>query len=145
LSGKARFNPLIGGRTIKKGLIDIWQLISKSFQAWSDDNAAQLAAAIAYFTIFSLPPLLIIAISITGYFFDKDSSQTQLIAQIGGVIGLQTAVFIKSLLENSTQTANGPIASIIGIIVLLAGASGIFYQMQYALEFGRYLKNWLAV
>ena len=125
---------MIGGRTIKKGLIDIWQLISKSFQAWSDDNAAQLAAAIAYFTIFSLPPLLIIAISITGYFFDKDSSQTQLIAQIGGVIGPQTAVFIKSLLENSTQTANGPIASIIGIIVLMAGASGIFYQMQYALN-----------
>jgi membrane protein len=119
---------------MRKGLITFWQVVSKSFKSWGDDNAAQLAAAIAYYTIFSLPPLLILALSITGYFFDKDLTQTQLIAQLGGVVGTKTAAFIATLLTNTTQSTTSPIASIIGVGVLLAGASGIYYQMRYALN-----------
>jgi membrane protein len=119
---------------MRKGLITFWQVVSKSFKSWGDDNAAQLAAAIAYYTIFSLPPLLILALSITGYFFDKDVTRTQLIAQLGGVVGIKTAAFIATLLTNTTQSTTSPIASIIGVGVLLAGASGIYYQMRYALN-----------
>ena len=118
-----------------KGRLNIiWELAGKSLQAWSKDNAAQLAAALAYYTIFSIPPLLIIALAIAGYFFNTDTAQNQLIAQIGGFIGPQTADFLKSLLQNSTQSSNGPLASIISIVVLLAGASGVFIQVQYALN-----------
>jgi membrane protein len=112
----------------------IRQLAIKSFQEWNNDDAAQLAAAIAYYTIISIPPLLIIVMAITGYFINTSTAQNQLIAQIGGFIGPQTSGFVKSLLENSTQSSNSPIASIISIVVLLAGASGAFYQVQYALN-----------
>jgi membrane protein len=112
----------------------IWELASKSLQKWSNDNAGQLAAAIAYYTIISIPPLLIIILAITGYYLNTGTAQNQVIAQIGGFVGPQTANFVKSLLENSTQSSKSPIASIISIVVLLAGASGVFYQVQYALN-----------
>ena len=118
-----------------RGMLNIIrQLAIKSFQEWNNDDAAQLAAAIAYYTIISIPPLLIIVLAITGYFINTSTAQNQLIAQIGGFIGSQTSGFVKSLLENSTQSSNSPIASIISIVVLLAGASGAFYQVQYALN-----------
>jgi len=119
---------------MKERLNIIWELASKSFQAWSKDNAAQLAAALAYYTIFSIPPLLIITLAITGYFYNTDTTQNQLLAQLGGFIGPQTVDFVRSLLKNSTQSSNGAIASIISIVVLLAGASGVFIQVQYALN-----------
>lgn len=112
----------------------IFILIKKSIQGWGDDNASQLAAAIAYYTIFSIPPILIIALSVAGHFFDTDLAKNQLITQIGGFIGQGSADFIESLLENSTKTSTGLIASIISIGVLLAGATGIFYQIQFALN-----------
>jgi membrane protein len=112
----------------------IFILVKKAIQGWGDDNASQLAAALAYYTIFSIPPILIIALSVVGHFFDTATAQAQLISQIGGFIGQGTADFIESLLENSTKTSAGLIASIISAGVLLAGALGIFYQIQYALN-----------
>ncbi len=109
-------------------------LIRKTFTEWNEDNAAQLAAAIAYYTIFSIPPLLIIVLAIAGYFFNMDAARNQFIAQLGGFIGPQTADFVNSLLENSTPSSGSLIASVISIVVLLAGASGIFLQIQNALN-----------
>ena len=119
---------------MKKGLINIWYLISQSFREWNTDNASQLVAAIAYYTIFSIPPLLIIALAITGYFYKPDAAQNQIFSQMGNLIGPQIADFIKSLLVNSAHTSGGPFASIISIVILLVGASGIFYQVQHALN-----------
>jgi membrane protein len=112
----------------------MWELVRKTFYEWDNDDAAQLAAAIAYYTIFSIPPLLIIALAIAGYFFNADTARNQLIAQLGGFIGPQTADFVKSLLENSTKSPSSLVASIVSIVVLLAGASGIFLQVQVALN-----------
>jgi membrane protein len=119
---------------MQKRLNIIWGLLRKTFAKWNDDNASQLAAAIAYYTIFSIPPLLIIALAIAGHFFNADTAQNQLVAQMGGFVGAQTADFVKSLLVNSTHSSSGLIASIISIVVLLAGASGIFLQIQEALN-----------
>jgi len=119
---------------MQKRLNTIWGLLRKTFDKWNDDNASQLAAAIAYYTIFSIPPLLIIALAIAGHFFNADTAQNQLVAQMGGFVGAQTADFVKSLLVNSTHSSSGLIASIISIVVLLAGASGIFLQVQEALN-----------
>ena len=122
------------GYIMREKLNNIWELASKSVQEWSDDDAAQLAAAIAYYTILSIPPLVIILLVIAGYFFKIDIAQNQLIAEIGDFVGPQTANFVKFLLINPTQSSNSPIASIISIVVLLASASGVFYQIQYALN-----------
>lgn len=113
---------------------NIWKLLNKTFQEWSNDNAAQLAAAIAYYTIFSIPPLLIISLAIAGYFFDTATTQNQIISQISRLMDSDTADFVKTLLQNSTQPSERSIVSLISILVLLAGASGVFYNVQFALN-----------
>ena len=118
-----------------KGRLNIlWEVVRQSFQKWSHDNAAQLAAAIAYYIIFLISPLLIIVLAISGYFFNRNTTQNQLITQIGGFVGPQTADFVKYLLDNSTHSSSSLIASIISIIILLVGASFAFYQVQFALN-----------
>lgn len=112
----------------------LWTVVRASFQAWSDDNAAQLSAAIAFYTIFSIPPLLFIAITIAGNIFDTETAKSLLISQIGSVIDFQTGEFVKSILNNPQKQLEGPLASIFSVIVLVAGASAIFYQIQYALN-----------
>ena len=112
----------------------IWRLRKKTFQEWSNDNGHQLAAAIAFYTIFSIPPLLIISLSIAGYFFDTATTQNQLIAQVSGIMGSGTGDFVQSLLQDPAQPTERPIYSIISIVVLLIGASGVFYQIQIALN-----------
>lgn len=109
-------------------------LIQDTLQEWSDDNATQLAAAIAYYTIFSIIPFLVISLSIAGYFLNADAARNQLFYQLGSFIGAPSADFLKSLVENSAQASTGFIPSLISIIVLLIGASGIFLQIQNALN-----------
>jgi membrane protein len=112
----------------------IWELTLKSLKEWSKDRAGQLAAAIAFYTIFSIPPLLIITLSITGYFYNTSAAQIQLLNQMVGFVGPQTTDFVRSLLENATQTSTSPLTSIFSLIILLIGASGVFYQVQNALN-----------
>ncbi len=112
----------------------IWELIKKSFQEWSEDNAAQWAAAIAYYTVFSIPPLLIITTAIAGIFLPANVIQNQLVAQIQGFIGRQPAEYVRTLLESSKNSPDGFFASLISLIILLAGASGAFFQVQIALN-----------
>lgn len=112
----------------------IWAVVRASFQSWSDDNAAQLSAAIAFYTIFSIPPLLFIALTIAGNIFDTETAKVHLVSQVSIVIGLQTGDLVKAILENPQQQFDSPLASIFSIAVLIVGASGIFYQIQYALN-----------
>jgi membrane protein len=93
-----------------------------------------MSAALAFYTIFSIPPILFIALSVVGHFFDTATTQAQLISQIGRVIGTGTADFIQSLLINTSTTSSGIVASIINTVILLAGASWVFYQIQFALN-----------
>lgn len=112
----------------------IWAVVRASFQAWSDDNAAQLSAAIAFYTIFSIPPLLIIAMTIAGNIFDNETAKVHIITQVGSLIGIQTGEFVKSILENSQPHFVSPLASIISSVILIIVAAGFFYQIQYALN-----------
>ena len=113
---------------------NFWTLARKSFQEWSKDNAAQLAAAIAFYTIFSIPPLLIISLAITGSILTTQTAQNQVMTQIGHFLGADTAEFVQSLVQDSSRSPDKPIASIISIVMLLAGASGVFYNVQIALN-----------
>jgi membrane protein len=125
---------ILTGEMMEESFNKVWHLVSITLQEWSDDHAAQLAAAIAYYTIFSIPALLIIAVDIAGYFYSPRAVQNQLVDQIGRVVGPQTADFIKSLVVNSTQSSNTIINTIISIVVLLFAASGVFNQIQIALN-----------
>jgi membrane protein len=112
----------------------ILALITEPFKEWRKDNAPQLAAALAYYTIFSISPLIVIALAIAGQFFNSDTVRAQMMAQISGFAGPSTAQFIDTILQNSGHSSGSLIASIISFVVLLVGASGVFNQLQFALD-----------
>src|ERR1044071_7192732 len=109
-------------------------LFKLSYREWSDDHASRLAAALAYYTIFSLAPLLIIAIAVAGLLWQRDVVQQQVLNQIGGLVGAQGQTFVAGMLQNASRPGQGIIATIIGIITLLFGALGAFNELQTSLN-----------
>ncbi len=110
------------------------ELAKQTFSEWNEDKAPQLAAALAYYTIFSIAPLLIIVIGIAGLVFGQEAAQGQIVAQIQGVIGKEGATLIQTMIQNASRPAAGALATIIGLITLLAGAAGVFSQMKSTLN-----------
>ncbi len=109
-------------------------LLKETFAEWAEDKVSRLAAALAYFTIFSIAPLLIIAISVAAIFFGEEAAQGQIVGQIQGLMGQEGASAIESMIANANQMEGGVISTIIGIVILLFGASGVFGQLQDALN-----------
>ena len=112
----------------------VWGLLQETFSEWNKDKASRLAAALAYYTVFSLAPLLIIVIAIAGSVFGEEAARGEIVKQIQGLVGKDGAEFIQTAIENASKPAAGTIASIISIVALLFGASGIFAELQDALN-----------
>ncbi len=112
----------------------IVSLFKATFKEWTEDKVPRLAAALAYFTIFSLAPLLIIAISIAALFFGEDAARGQIVGQIQGLLGPEGAEAIESMIANANRTEGGIVATLVGLVTLLFGASGVFGQLQDALN-----------
>ncbi|MBE9211372.1 YihY/virulence factor BrkB family protein [Plectonema cf. radiosum LEGE 06105] len=115
-------------------LKQIWRLLKETFKEWNDDKASRLAAALSYYTIFSLAPLLIIAIAIAGAVFGDEAASGEIVRQIQGLVGRDGAEVIQTALQNAQKPDTRNIASIISIGVLLFGASNVFAQIQDALN-----------
>jgi len=99
-----------------------WQMLKETFTQWSEDKPFQLAAALAYYTLFSLAPLLLIAITIAGFVFGREATEQQLITTFGGLVGPQGAQAIQGLLHSASQPQSGLLGTLISIITLLIGA-----------------------
>ncbi|MEH2350962.1 MAG: YihY/virulence factor BrkB family protein [Nostoc sp.] len=112
----------------------IWKLFQETFKEWSEDKASRLAAALAYYTIFSIAPLLIIVIAIAGAVFGEEAARGQIVGQIQGLVGVDGAKFLETAIKNANQPKTGAIASIISIVVLLVGATGLFTELQDAMN-----------
>ncbi|WP_052595714.1 YihY/virulence factor BrkB family protein [Aureispira sp. CCB-QB1] len=112
----------------------IFNLIKQTFAEWSNDHATRLAAALAYYTVFSLAPLVLIAIVIAGAFFGEEAARGEIVGQIQGLVGANGANMIESTIDNVSNTGNNFWASTISILVLLFGASGVFVALQDALN-----------
>jgi membrane protein len=109
-------------------------LVKETFSEWSKDKASRLAAALSYYTIFSVAPLLIIAVAVAGLVFGREAATRQLTAEAQGLLGPQGAEAIQTLLQNAGKTGAGIVATVVGIGTLLLGASGAFAQLQDALN-----------
>ena len=112
----------------------IFKLIQEAFKEWQEDKASLLAAALAYYTVFSITPLLVIAIAIAGAVFGQDAAEGEIVQQINQLVGQQGAEVIETALANADRPEVSSVASIISVIVLLVGASGVFAQLQEALN-----------
>ena len=119
------FQALTGNRVIR--------LLKATFDAWMEGNALRLSAALAYYSIFSLAPLLIIIIAIAGFVLDETTVRQQLQQQMTELVGAKSAETLQSMTE-ARKMGSTPLAMTLGIIALLFGAGGVFGQLQDALN-----------
>jgi len=120
---------------VRSKCLALVRMIKDAFQAFLDDNAIKLAASLSYYTIFSLPPMLIIIISLTGFFFGEDAVTGQLFYQIHELVGDAAALQIQEAVAHIQLTETGFWATIVGIIILLVTASTAFAEMQSSMNF----------
>lgn len=111
---------------------DWWEAARDAALEWNDDNGPQMGAALAYYTLFSLAPLLIIAISVAGVAFGRQEAREQILAQIRVLTSPETASAIERLLAHARFPERGPVAGAIGFVTLLVGASGVTLALQNA-------------
>ena len=100
-----------------------------------EDNAIKLSASLSYYTIFALPPLMIIIITLCGFFFGKDAVTGELYGQINGLVGSDAAVQIQNAIKNVELSESNVFATVFGGIMLLIGASGVFAEIQSSINF----------
>lgn len=113
---------------------DFVSLFKETLKQWNEDKAPRLGAALAYYTVFSLVPLSIIAISIGGLIFGPQQAEAQLIAQIENWIGVDAAHFVRTMIESARVSNAGVVATVVGLLTLIFGALGWFGQLQDALN-----------
>jgi len=105
-------------------------VLRKAANAWIDDHAQSMGAALSYYTVFSLAPLLLIAISVAGLVFGQDAAQGAVVDQLQGLIGDKGAQAVQDLLKNVSRPTEGIIATITGVVVLVIGATSVFAELQ---------------
>ena len=111
-----------------------YQLAKKSVSAWIDDYAPSMGAAISYYTVFSIAPLLIIVIAVAGFVWGREAVQGEIVGQLTGLIGKEGATGIQALIESANQPTKGLIATAISTVVLIIGATTVFAELQSSLD-----------
>ena len=112
----------------------IWLLLKDSAIAWDDDNVGTQGAALAFFTAFSLSPLLIMVIVFSSLGFGREAASGHLVSQIRGLIGIEGANFVQSLLTNAYKSDSNVLATIFSVVMILLGASAVFVQLRDSLN-----------
>ncbi len=112
----------------------IWQYIKDAIDAWIDDYAPSMGAALAYYTLFAIAPLLLILITLAGYIFGAEAARGQIVAELGGLMGKEGATAVEGLLKSASDPKTGAIATIVGGITLLIAATTVFAELQSDLD-----------
>ncbi|MEP6765694.1 MAG: YihY/virulence factor BrkB family protein [Gemmatimonadaceae bacterium] len=109
-------------------------MIWTAARGWSSDNVPRLGASLAYYTLFSMAPVLVIAIAIAGLVFGAEAVRGEIVGQIQGIVGTDAAHAVQGLLEGASKRGNGIIAIVIGSITFILAATGVFLELQFALN-----------
>ena len=110
------------------------QLARRAFDAWSDDYAPSMGAALSYYALFSIAPLILIVVGVVGFFFGDEAVRGELYGQIAGMVGPEGAKAIESLVANASKPESGVFAMAAGTVLLVMGASTVFGELQNALD-----------
>src|SRR5690349_19601485 len=111
-----------------------WTLSKQSVSSWSDDYAPSMGAALSYYTLFSIAPLLIIVIAVAGLFFGADAVRGVIFAQLQDLMGTEGAKAIQEMLSSASKPTTGAVATITSIAGLLVGATTVFNELQSDLD-----------
>lgn len=117
-----------------KGLKTALALTKQTFSEWSNDKGGRLGAALSYYTVFSLAPLLLVVISVAGLAFGHDAAQGRIFDQLAGLLGADTAKLIETAIAKASERKSGVLGTVIGLGALLAGATGVVIELQDALD-----------
>jgi membrane protein len=113
---------------------DMWGLAKKSVSAWSSDYAPSMGAALAFYTIFSIAPMLIIVIAVAGLVFGEEAARAELLSRIASMAGEDTAVAVRGILREASGLGRGLLAMVFGIAAMVVGATTVFAELQSALN-----------
>jgi membrane protein len=113
----------------------VWSIFREAASEWSRHNAPRLGAALAYYTVLSLAPTLVIVAAVCGFVFGEQAVVGKIYWQIRDVVGSQTASIVEALLKSAHRPAAGILATLLGVIALLVGASGAFMELRDALNY----------
>jgi len=112
----------------------VFDLCKQSFASWRADYAPSMGAALAYYTVFSVAPLLLIVISVVGLVFGRDEARGEIFEQLSGLMGAEGARAIQLMLEALNKPRQGIVATVIGVALLLVGATTVFGELQDAFD-----------
>ena len=118
--------------SVPRLVVYISRLLKQSAVAWFNDGCPRLGAALAFYTIFSIAPVLIIGISVASFAFGRDAVQGHVVSQIQHLVGHDAALTIQGMLENAHRSTSGGVATLFGIVTLLIGATAVFGELQDA-------------
>lgn len=116
------------------GFAQLWELVKAAVSSWIDDYAPSMGAALAYYTMFSIAPLLLIVISITGFIFGAEAARGEIFDQLRNLMGDDGALAIQSLIESVSQPGKSLAATLLGVALLLIGATTVFAELQDDLD-----------
>lgn len=108
----------------------IWSLLRETYAEWTADGAPRLAAALAYYTAFSIGPLLVLVIALAGALFGDEAARGQIAAQLKGLVGADGAQMLEEMVENAAREPSGTLATLTSIVALILGATGVFGELQ---------------
>lgn len=110
------------------------ELAKQTFKEYSADKAPRLGAALSYYTVFSLAPVLILVISIAGLAFGKEAAQGRIVSELQGVLGPEGAEGVQTMLAKANDTGSGIVSTVVGFLMLLVGATGVLIELQGAIN-----------
>jgi membrane protein len=108
--------------------------LRQSFKDWNDDNAPRLGAALAFYTILSISPLVILTIAIVSLIFDRSRVQSHLLTEVQGLVGSSGKDAVQAMLQSGRKASSGTLSTVVGIITLAFGATGVFGELRSALN-----------
>jgi membrane protein len=111
-----------------------WTLIKETFSEWFADKAPRLGAALSYYTVFALAPVLLVVIAVAGLVLGPEAAQGKIVEQLSGLLGEDAASIVQTMLVNANRRGTGVMATVIGIATLLVGATGVMVELQAALN-----------
>lgn len=112
----------------------LFGLCQQAFESWKNDYAPSMGAALAYYTVFSVAPLLLIVISVAGLVFGQEAARGEIFAQLSGMMGAQGALAVQGMLEAVNKPTEGVVATMIGIGLLVIGATTVFGELQDSMD-----------
>ena len=113
---------------------DAWLLVKESVHEWSKDRCPRLGAALSYYTVFSLAPVLLVVIAVASLALGAEAAEGEIVQQFGGLLGHDAAKVVQDMLRSANRTGGGVLATVIGLATLLVGATGVMVELQGSLN-----------